>query len=62
MTYDSKPGTPGGGQGAAVHVTLPRLDGAGVQRRGGRCAGGSGVSDCNVDIRHHPHAGEQDVR
>ncbi|MFE5495276.1 hypothetical protein ACFQ7Z_35690 [Streptomyces virginiae] len=74
MTYDSKPGAPGGGQGDPVHVTLPRLDpqpvpgcprcaGAAARRAVRRRAGDlSGVSDCNVDIRHHPHAGEQRVR
>ncbi|MFB7263909.1 hypothetical protein ACFCXH_17410 [Streptomyces nojiriensis] len=67
MTYDSRPGAPGGGQGTVVHVTLPRLDpepapgcpkcaGAGVRRAGCRRAGDmSWVSDCNVVIRRHPH-------
>ncbi|MEU6215717.1 hypothetical protein ABZ891_38225 [Streptomyces sp. NPDC047023] len=74
MTYDSKPGTPGGAQGSAVHVTLPRLDpepvpgcgrcvGAAARRTVCRRAGDwSGVSDCNVVMRRHPHADERDVR
>ncbi|GAA2639266.1 hypothetical protein GCM10010425_49060 [Streptomyces spororaveus] len=68
MTYDSRPGAPGGGQGAVVHVTLPRLDpkpvpgcprctGAAARRSMYRRTGDlSGVSDCNVVIRRHPHA------
>ncbi|MET9694164.1 hypothetical protein ABZY81_38030 [Streptomyces sp. NPDC006514] len=68
MTYDSRPGAPGGGQGTVVHVTLPRLDpepapdcqectGAAVRRAVRRRAGDmSGVPDYNVVIRRHPHA------
>ncbi|MFD9622128.1 hypothetical protein ACFWB2_33435 [Streptomyces virginiae] len=67
MMYDSKPGAPGGGQGGPVHVTLPRRDpepatdcpecaGAAVRRARCRLAGDmSGVSDCNVVVRRHPH-------
>ncbi|MFD5548710.1 hypothetical protein ACFWJQ_18485 [Streptomyces goshikiensis] len=71
MTYASKPGAPGGGQGSPVHVTLPgstpnrsrAVRGARARRAVCRRTGDlSGVSDCNVNIRHHPHVGEQDVR
>ncbi|WP_327732513.1 hypothetical protein OG749_45490 [Streptomyces nojiriensis] len=68
MTDDYRPGAPGGGQGTVVHVTLPQLDpqpapdcpqcaGAANRRADCRRAGDmSGVSDCNVVIRRHPHA------
>ncbi|MGW7440850.1 hypothetical protein [Streptomyces sp. NPDC054849] len=69
MAYDSRPGTPGGGQGSPVHVTLPRRDpepapgcpeGAGAAMR--RAGDMSGVSDCNVDVRSHPHARDGGAR
>ncbi|MFF4391961.1 hypothetical protein ACFY0G_35155 [Streptomyces sp. NPDC001552] len=68
MTHDSRPGAPGGGPGGAVHVTLPRRDpepapgcpqcaGAAVRRAVCRRAGDlSGVSDCDIIVRRHPHA------
>ncbi|MFI1068175.1 hypothetical protein ACH4TC_40710 [Streptomyces spororaveus] len=67
MTDDNRPGAPGGSQGSAVHVTLPRLDpepapdcpecaGAAVRRAPCRQAGDiSRVSDCHVVVRRHPH-------
>ncbi|WP_327389106.1 hypothetical protein [Streptomyces sp. NBC_01207] len=74
MTYDSRPGAPGGGQGGPVHVTLPRLDpepapdcprctGAAARRAACRRAGDlSGASDCNVVIGRHPHTDERNAR